>query len=52
MAMSLASGRADTERLSRGLLRIAKGQGGLAGLIGIRLAHYRGAPPCLVQSRR
>ena len=41
VASSLASGHADMERLSPGLLRIAKGLGGLAGLIGIRFAHYR-----------
>ena len=41
VASSLAGGHADMERLSPGLLRIAKGLGGLAGLIGIRFAHYR-----------
>jgi hypothetical protein len=28
-------------RLSGGLLRVAKGLGGLAGLFGVRFAHYR-----------
>jgi hypothetical protein len=41
VATSSASGRADMERLSRGLLRIAEGRGGRAGLIGIRFAPYR-----------
>jgi glycosyltransferase involved in cell wall biosynthesis len=41
VAGSLASGRVDIGRLSPGLLRIAKGLGGLAGLIGVRFAHYR-----------
>lgn len=38
---SLVTGHADMSRLSRGLLRIAKGLGGLAGLFGVRFAHYR-----------
>jgi succinoglycan biosynthesis protein ExoM len=38
---SLVSGHAEMGRLSGGLLRIAKGLGGLAGLIGARFAHYR-----------
>lgn len=41
VAVSLAGGHADMSRLSPGLLRIAKGVGGLAGLIGVRFAHYR-----------
>jgi glycosyltransferase involved in cell wall biosynthesis len=41
VARALASGPADMGRLSSGLLRIAKGLGGLAGLIGLRFAHYR-----------
>jgi hypothetical protein len=41
VASSLVSGHTDMERLSPGLLRIVKGLGGLAGLIGIRFAHYR-----------
>jgi glycosyltransferase involved in cell wall biosynthesis len=40
-ARSLLTGHADMERLSPGLLRIAKGLGGLAGLLGVRFAHYR-----------
>jgi succinoglycan biosynthesis protein ExoM len=41
VARSLVRGHADMGRLSGGLLRIAKGLGGLAGLIGARFAHYR-----------
>jgi succinoglycan biosynthesis protein ExoM len=41
VARSLVAGHADMGRLSGGLLRIAKGLGGLAGLIGMRFAHYR-----------
>jgi glycosyltransferase involved in cell wall biosynthesis len=41
VAGSLVGGQADIGRLSPGLLRIAKGVGGLAGLIGVRFAHYR-----------
>jgi hypothetical protein len=41
VARSLVTGQADMGRLSEGLLRIAKGLGGLAGLIGVRFAHYR-----------
>jgi glycosyltransferase involved in cell wall biosynthesis len=41
VARSLATGHADMGRLGGGLLRIAKGLGGLAGLFGIRFAHYR-----------
>jgi glycosyltransferase involved in cell wall biosynthesis len=40
VAGSLAGGHADLGRLSPGLLRIAKGLGGLTGLIGVRFAHY------------
>jgi succinoglycan biosynthesis protein ExoM len=38
---SLVAGHADMGHLSGGLLRIAKGLGGLAGLLGARFAHYR-----------
>lgn len=38
---SLLADRADKARISRGLFRIAKGLGGLAGLLGMRYAHYR-----------
>jgi succinoglycan biosynthesis protein ExoM len=41
VARALVAGHADMGRLSGGLLRIAKGLGGLAGLIGVRFAHYR-----------
>jgi glycosyltransferase involved in cell wall biosynthesis len=41
VARSLVGGDADMGRLSPGLLRIAKGLGGLAGLIGVRFPHYR-----------
>jgi succinoglycan biosynthesis protein ExoM len=41
VARSLVRGHADMGRLSGGLLRIAKGLGGLAGLLGARFAHYR-----------
>jgi succinoglycan biosynthesis protein ExoM len=41
VARSVVTGRADMGRLSGGLLRIAKGLGGLAGLVGMRFAHYR-----------
>jgi succinoglycan biosynthesis protein ExoM len=41
VARSLVTGQADMARLSGGLLRIAKGLGGLAGLVGVRFAHYR-----------
>jgi succinoglycan biosynthesis protein ExoM len=41
VARSLLAGHTDIGRLSTGLLRIAKGLGGLAGLLGIRFAHYR-----------
>jgi hypothetical protein len=41
VARSLLTGEADMGRLSGGLLRIAKGLGGIAGLIGVRFAHYR-----------
>ncbi len=41
VARALVTGHADMGRLSDGLLRIAKGLGGLAGLIGVRFAHYR-----------
>jgi glycosyltransferase involved in cell wall biosynthesis len=41
VARPLLAGRADMGRLSPGLLRIAKGLGGLAGLLGVRFAHYR-----------
>ena len=41
VARSVVTGQADMGRLSGGLLRIAKGLGGLAGLIGMRFAHYR-----------
>jgi hypothetical protein len=41
VARSLLAGRADMGQLSPGLLRIAKGLGGLAGLLGVRFAHYR-----------
>jgi hypothetical protein len=41
LARSLLGGHADLGRLSPGLLRIAKGSGGLAGLLGVRYAHYR-----------
>jgi succinoglycan biosynthesis protein ExoM len=41
VARSVVTGHADMGRLSGGLLRIAKGLGGLAGLIGLRFAHYR-----------
>ena len=40
-ARALLTGHADLGRLSPGLLRIAKGLGGLAGLLGARFAHYR-----------
>jgi succinoglycan biosynthesis protein ExoM len=38
---SLVTGHADMGRLSGGVLRVAKGLGGLAGLFGVRFAHYR-----------
>jgi glycosyltransferase involved in cell wall biosynthesis len=41
VAGSLLTGHADMRRLNRGLLRVAKGLGGLAGLLGVRFAHYR-----------
>ena len=41
VARSLLTGHADMGHLSAGLLRIAKGLGGLAGLLGVRFAHYR-----------
>jgi glycosyltransferase involved in cell wall biosynthesis len=41
IARSVVTGHADMTRLSGGLLRIAQGLGGLAGLVGIRFAHYR-----------
>ncbi|MGH6895291.1 MAG: glycosyltransferase family 2 protein [Geminicoccaceae bacterium] len=41
VARSLVTGHADMGRLSGGLLRMAKGLGGLAGLLGLRFAHYR-----------
>jgi hypothetical protein len=41
VAGSLIGGHVDMQQLSPGLLRIAKGLGGLAGLIGLRFAHYR-----------
>ena len=41
VAGSLLTGHADMGRLSGGLLRVAKGLGGLAGLLGVRFAHYR-----------
>ena len=41
VAGSLLRGQADMKRLSGGLLRVAKGLGGLAGLFGVRFAHYR-----------
>jgi succinoglycan biosynthesis protein ExoM len=41
VARSLLTGRAGMGQLSAGLLRIAKGLGGLAGLLGVRFAHYR-----------
>lgn len=40
-ARPLLAGRADMACLSGGLLRIAKGLGGLAGLLGVRFAYYR-----------
>lgn len=41
LARPLLTGHADIGHLSPGLLRIAKGLGGLAGLLGVRYAHYR-----------
>ena len=41
VAGSLLTGHTDMGRLSGGLLRVAKGLGGLAGLLGVRFAHYR-----------
>jgi succinoglycan biosynthesis protein ExoM len=41
VARSLLAGHTEMARLSAGLLRIAKGLGGLAGLLGVRFAHYR-----------
>jgi glycosyltransferase involved in cell wall biosynthesis len=41
VARSLLTGHADMGRLSGGVLRVAKGLGGLAGLFGARFAHYR-----------
>ena len=41
VARSLLTGHADMGHLSGGLLRVAKGLGGLAGLLGVRFAHYR-----------
>jgi succinoglycan biosynthesis protein ExoM len=41
VARSLLTGQADMGHLSGGLLRVAKGLGGLAGLFGVRFAHYR-----------
>jgi hypothetical protein len=41
LARPLLAGHADIGHLSPGLLRIAKGMGGLAGLVGVRFAHYR-----------
>jgi succinoglycan biosynthesis protein ExoM len=38
---SLVTGHADMGHLSGGLMRVAKGLGGLAGLLGVRFAHYR-----------
>jgi glycosyltransferase involved in cell wall biosynthesis len=38
---ALLAGRAGMGQLSPGLLRVAKGLGGLAGLLGVRFAHYR-----------
>lgn len=38
---TLLTGHADMGGLSKGLLRVAKGLGGLAGLFGVRFAHYR-----------
>jgi succinoglycan biosynthesis protein ExoM len=40
-ARPLLAGHADMAHLSTGLLRIAKGLGGLAGLLGVRFSHYR-----------
>jgi succinoglycan biosynthesis protein ExoM len=37
----LVAGHSDMGHLSGGLLRVAKGLGGLAGLLGVRFAHYR-----------
>jgi glycosyltransferase involved in cell wall biosynthesis len=41
VARSLVTGHAGMAQLSGDLLRIAKGLGGLAGLVGVRFAHYR-----------
>jgi succinoglycan biosynthesis protein ExoM len=41
VARSLLMGHADMGHLSGGLLRVAKGLGGLTGLLGVRFAHYR-----------
>lgn len=40
VARALATGHTDMGRLSGGLLRIANGLGGLAGLFGVRSNHY------------
>lgn len=40
-ARPLLAGHADMAHLNGGLLRIAKGLGGLAGMLGVRFAYYR-----------